>query len=71
LTNGYYVNKTGSFEFELYFVGQTYAEIGLAISGATAVFVAVIAFVKYGPLGKLRHMLRRTSARPKQDALPS
>jgi hypothetical protein len=71
LTNGYYINKTGSFEVELYFVGQTYAEIGLAISGATAVFVAVIVFVKYGPYEKLKHMLRRTSTRPKEEALPS
>ena len=71
LANGYYISKTGSFEVELYFVGQTYAEIGLAISGATAVFVAVIAFVKYGPYEKLKHMLRRTSTRPKEEALPS
>jgi hypothetical protein len=71
LANGYYINKTGSFEVELYFVGQTYAEIGLAISGATAVFVAVIAFVKYGPYEKLKHALRRTSTRPKEEALPN
>ncbi len=63
VVNGYYINKTGSFEVELYFVGQTYAEIGLAISGSTAIFVAVMAFVKYGPYEKLRQKIRRTIAK--------
>jgi hypothetical protein len=71
LVNGYYINKTGTFEVKLYFIGQTYAEIGLAISGATAVFVVVIAFVKYGPYEKLKHILSRTSTRHKEKALPS
>jgi hypothetical protein len=57
VVNGYYVNKTGRFEVELYFIGQTYAEIGLAISGASALAVVVIVFLKYGPCKKLR--LRR------------
>ena len=54
VVNGYYINKAGNFEIELYFVGQTYADIGLAISGATAIFVAVMVFVKCGPYRKLR-----------------
>jgi hypothetical protein len=59
VANGYYINKTGSFEVMLYFVGQTYAEIGLAISGATAVFVAVVVFIKCGPYEKLKQRFRR------------
>jgi hypothetical protein len=71
VVNGYYINKTGSFDITIYFAGQTYAEAGLAISGITAVIIAVVAFVKYGPYDKLKYVLRRTSARPKEEALPS
>jgi hypothetical protein len=63
VVNGYYINKTGNFEIELYFVGQTYAEIGLAISASTAIFIAVMVFVKYGPYEKLRQKIRRTIAK--------
>jgi hypothetical protein len=59
VVNGYCINKTGSFEIRLYFVGQTYAEIGLAISASTAIFIAVMAFVKYGPFEELREKIRR------------
>jgi hypothetical protein len=60
IVNGYYIKKTGTFEIELRFVGQTYAEIGLVISGASAVAVAVIVSLKYGPCEK---RLRRIIAK--------
>ena len=41
------------------------------VSGITAAIIAVVAFVKYGLYQKLKHVLRRTSARPKEEALPS
>jgi hypothetical protein len=71
VVNGYYINKTGSFDLTIYFTGQTYAEAGLAISGITAAIIAIVAFVKYGPYEKLRYVLRRRSARPKEEALPA
>jgi hypothetical protein len=71
VVNGYYINKTGSFDLTIYFTGQTYAEAGLAISCITAAIIAVVVFVKYGPYQKLKHMLHGTSTRPKEEALPS
>ena len=71
VVNGYYINKTGSFDIKIYFIGQTYAEAGMAISCITAAIIAIVAFVKYGPYDKLKYVLRRASARPKEEALPS
>lgn len=42
IVNGFYINKTGDFSIKIYFKGQTYAEYGLKISGATLVLVMLI-----------------------------
>ncbi|MDH7477437.1 MAG: hypothetical protein QHH17_03540, partial [Candidatus Bathyarchaeota archaeon] len=42
LINCFYINKTGELEVEVYFEGQTYADIGLKISLLSLIFVAAM-----------------------------
>jgi len=37
VVNGFFINKTGEYDVTLYFTGQTFADIGLKISGITLI----------------------------------
>jgi len=47
LVNGFFINKTGSFDITLYFLGQRYADISLVISGGATIAVTAVISVRY------------------------
>lgn len=57
LINCFYINKTGEFEVEVYFEGQTYADMGLKISFLSLIFVAAIVLIPQRLLEKLKGWL--------------
>jgi hypothetical protein len=46
LVNGFFINKTGSFDVVLYFTGQDVADIGLVISVCSTIFVIAVVLAK-------------------------
>jgi hypothetical protein len=69
LANGFYINRTGSFDVVLHFTGQEVADIGLVVSGGSTIFVVAVVLVKSAPVKKVRRsvMNRRLLGRPGPD----
>ena len=69
LANGFYINRTGSFDVVLYFTGQEVADIGLVVSGGSTIFVVAVVLVKSAPVKKVRRsvMNRRLLGRHGPD----
>jgi hypothetical protein len=59
LANGFYINHTGNFDITLYFTGQTYADVGLVISGGTTIFVIAVLLEKSIRFERLGRLIRR------------
>jgi hypothetical protein len=59
LVNGFYINKTGSFDVTIYFTGQTYADIGLQISMITLILVVIILITPSRKLEQLENYITR------------
>jgi len=57
--NGFFINKTGSFDITLYFTGQTYADLGLRISAVTLVVVVAILAIPSEFFKRLKKYTRR------------
>jgi hypothetical protein len=57
LANGFFINKTGSFDVVLYFTGQEVADIGLIISVGSVVFVVAAVLAKSALAKKVRHFM--------------
>lgn len=57
--NGFFINKTGSFDVTLYFTGQTYADLGLKISAVTLVAVVAILATPSKVFKRLKNYTRR------------
>lgn len=53
MINGFYINKTGDFSIKIYFKGQTYAEYGLKISGATLILLILVLAIPSNKLKKI------------------
>jgi len=57
LANGFFINRTGSFDVVLYFTGQDIANAGLIISGSGIILILVV-FLAKSPVGrKIKHIL--------------
>ncbi|MEM3696470.1 MAG: discoidin domain-containing protein [Candidatus Bathyarchaeia archaeon] len=57
LINCFYINKTGEFEVEVYFEGQTCADIGLKISFLSLSFVVAVVLIPQRYLKRLKGWL--------------
>jgi len=57
--NGFFINKTGSFDVTLYFTGQTYADLGLRISMITLVVIVAILATPSKVFERLRNCIRQ------------
>jgi hypothetical protein len=66
LANGFYINRTGSFDVVLQFTGQEVADIGLVISGSSTIFAIAVVLVKSAPAKRVRRFMtnRRLLRRP-------
>jgi len=47
LVNGFYINSTGKISVTIYFMGQTYVNIGLRISAITLIAVIIMVFMPH------------------------
>jgi hypothetical protein len=64
LVNGFFINRTGSFDVAVYFTGQDIADIGLVISVGSTIFVIAVVLAKSTPAKKVKHfVLKRARAR--------
>jgi len=56
LVNGFFINRTGEFDVTLYFTGQKYADLGLMISGGSAIFIIISVLAKFILPKRFRHV---------------
>jgi len=59
IVNGFYIKKTGSFDITIYFIGQTYANVGLEISTTTLITTSVFLVIPSQKLNKVWKYARR------------
>ncbi len=75
IVNGFYIEKTGSFDITIYFTGQTYVDTGLKISIATLITVATIIAIPSKKLKEIeksiKHKIFRTNLKQKERSPPS
>jgi len=57
LANGFFINRTGSFDVVLYFTGQDIANIGLVISGSGIILIIVLVIATSAPGRKVKRTL--------------
>jgi hypothetical protein len=57
LVNGFFINRTGSFDVVVYFTGQDVAGIGLVISVGSTIFVIAVVLAKSTFAKKVKHFV--------------
>jgi hypothetical protein len=57
LANGFFINRTGSFDVVLYFTGQDIANIGLIISGGGIILIIAVLVATSATGRKVKHFL--------------
>ncbi len=57
IANGFFINKTGSFDVTLYFTGQEGANIGLVISGSGTILVVSVVSAKSAPAKRVKRFI--------------
>lgn len=57
--NAFFINKTGEFDVTLYFTGQTYADIGVAVSVVTLLVVTAVLCIQSKSFRRLRDYMEK------------
>jgi hypothetical protein len=55
IINSFYINKTGEFDLDVYFEGQTYADIGLKLSLSSLVAITIVLLTPKRVVNRIRN----------------
>lgn len=62
LANGFFINRTGSFDVVIYFTGQDIANVGLVISGGSTIFAVAVVLATSAPAKKAKRIIMNRRA---------
>jgi hypothetical protein len=55
IINSFYINKTGEFDLDVYFEGQTYADIGLKLSLSSLAVITIVLLIPRRVINRIRN----------------